>query len=148
MPSLTASQGYKCIDLSATSPSSATTVAGTPVTGLAGYGSMSIYANIQGGVGGTLDIYLQYSPDEGTTWVDYAHFAQLASGASAIKRVWTVSRSAQQTTIATVGTSTSPALSANSIIGGEWGDRLRVVMVAGASTSAGAAQTILCILSR
>lgn len=147
MPSLTASQGYKVIDLSATSPSSATTTAYTPVTGLAGYGSMSIYANIQGGTGGTLDIYIQYSPDEGTTWVDYAHFTQFASGAAAIHRVWTVSRSAQQTTIATVGVGTSPAMSAG-IIGGEWGDRLRLVMVAGSSTSAGAVQTIKCVLSR
>jgi cellobiose phosphorylase len=61
--------------------------------------------------------------------------------------VWNVSKSAQQTTLATVGTGTSPALTANSILGGDWGDRLRTLMVAGSGTSAGAAQTILITLS-
>lgn len=135
------------IDLSSTSPASATTTAGTPVTGLGGYRSMSIYAKLTGATGGTLDVYLQYSPDGGTTWVDYAHFPQVAGGASAIYRVWNVSKSAQQTTLATVGTGTSPALTANSILGGDWGDRLRTLMVAGSGTSAGAAQTILITLS-
>lgn len=135
------------IDLSSTSPASATTTAGTAVTGLGGYRSMSVYAKLTGATGGTLDVYLQYSPDGGTTWVDYAHFPQISAGASAIYRVWNVSKSAQQTSLATVGTGTSPALSANSILGGDWGDRLRTVMVAGAGTSAGAAQTLLLTFS-
>lgn len=135
-------------DLSATSPAAASTVAGTPVTGLQGFRSMAIYANLQGATGGTLDIYLQFTPDLGTTWVDYAHFTQKAAAGAATKQVWTVSRSAQQLTIATVGTGTSPALTANSIIGGEWGDQMRVVFVAGTSTSAGALQTIKLVLTR
>lgn len=137
----------KRIDLSFTSRSSAGTTAGTAVTDLGGYRSMTIYAALQGATGGTLDIYLQVSPDGGTTWVDYAHFAQLAGGAAAIYRVWTVSRSAQQTSIATVGTGTSPALTANSVVGGEWTDQMRVVHVAGAGTSSGAVQTIKLFLS-
>lgn len=137
----------KRVNLSFTSRSSAGTTAGAAVTDLGGYHSMSIYAVLQGATGGTLDIYLQGSPDGGTTWVDYAHFAQLAAGAAAIYRLWTVSRSAQQTSIATVGTGTSPALTANSIVGGEWTDMLRVVQVAGSGTSAGAAQVLKLFLS-
>ena len=137
----------KRVDLSFTSRASAGTTAGTAVTDLGGYRSMTIYAALTGATGGTLDIYLQVSPDGGATWVDYAHFAQFASGATAIFRVWNVSRAAQQTSIATVGTGTSPALTANTIIGGEWTDMMRVVHVAGASTSAGTAQVIKLFLS-
>jgi len=133
--------------LSGTSPASASTAVGVTLTGLGPYRSMSIYAALTGATGGTLDVYLQYSPDGGTTWVDYAHFAQLAAGASTVYRVWNVSKCQQQTTIQTVGTGTSPALSGTTIIGGDWGDRLRVVYVAGASTSLGASQTILVTLT-
>jgi hypothetical protein len=139
--------GTTTASLNFTSPASATTVAQTPVTGLGPYRSMIVFANIQGGTGGTLDIYIQFSPDSGTTWVDYAHFAQLAAGAAAITRMFAVSKSGQQTTLQTVGTGTSPALAASTIVGGDWGDRLRVVAVAGASTSAGAAQVISLILT-
>ncbi len=135
------------VDLTATSPASATTVAQTAVAGLGQYRSMLIFATIQGGTGGTLDIYLQVSPDGGTTWVDYAHFPQLAAGAAAINRVWVVSKAGQQTTLTTVGTGTSPALAANTILGGDWGDRMRVVFVSGAGTTAGASQTIKLFLT-
>jgi hypothetical protein len=137
----------KTVDLSFTSPSSATTTAFTPATGLGGYRSMAVYAALQGGTGGTLDVYVQISPDGGTTWVDYAHFAQLAAGAAQVFRLFTVSKAGQQTAIATVGTGTSPALAASTVVGGDWGDRLRVVAVAGAGTTAGAAQTIKCVLT-
>lgn len=134
-------------DLSFTSRATAGTTANTAVTDLGGYRSMLIYAELQGATGGVLDVYLQVSPDGGTTWLDYAHFAQLGAGASKVYRTWTVSKTAQQTTLQTVGTGTSPALAASTIIGGEWGDQMRVVQVAGASTSAGAAQVIKLVLS-
>lgn len=141
----------KRVDLSFTSVNTATTTALTAVTDLGGYQSMQIFAILTGATGGTLDIYLQGSLDGGTTWVDYAHFPQIAAGAAAIKRVWSVSRAAQQTTLATVGSGSvgtpGVALAANTIIGGEWTDRLRVVAVSGAGTSAGAAQTLLLFLS-
>lgn len=132
----------QAFSLSSTSPSSATTAVGATVGGMGKCDSLIIYANLTGATGGTLDVYLQVSPDGGTTWVDYAHFTQIAAGAAAIHRVWTVTRRAQQTSIVTVGTGTSPALAAHTIIGGEFGDRMRVVYVAGAGTSAGAAQVI------
>lgn len=138
----------KSFSLSSTSPSSATTAVGATVGDMGLCDSLYIYAELTGATGGTLDVYLQVSPDQGTTWVDYAHFAQIAGGAAVIKRVWCVSRGAQQTTVTTVGSGTSPALAANTIIGGEFGDRMRVVYVAGAGTSAGAAQVITILGTR
>lgn len=137
----------KTIDLSFTSRSDAGTTAGTATTDLGRYRSMLVYASLQGATGGTLDVYLQGSPDGGTTWVDLVHFAQLAAGAAALYRVCAISKAGQQTTLTAVGTGSSPALAAGTVVGGDWGDRLRVVHTAGAGTSAGAAQTIKCVLS-
>jgi hypothetical protein len=134
--------------LSATSPSGPAITPGTPVTGLGGFRSMTIYANIQGATGGTLDIYLQFSPDGGTTWVDWGHFPQLTAGASGIQRVGTFSRVSPQNTLTplvTVGSATSPALAANNFVGGDWGDRLRTLLIAGTGTTAGTTQTILAV---
>jgi|SRR5579885_1167592 len=134
--------------VNAASPSASGTTAQPAVTGLGGYRTATIYANIQGGTGGTLDIYIQISPDGGTTWIDYIHFAQLAAGASAVTKIIPISKLTPTTTgITTVGTGTSPALAANTVVGGDFGDRMRVVFVAGAGTSAGATQTILMTLS-
>lgn len=107
--------------------------------------SMTVYASLIGATGGTLDLYLQFSPDGGTTWVDYAHFGQLAAGASAIMKAFSVSRAGQQTTLTTVGAGTSPALGAGTVLGGDWGDQLRVLAVSGAGTTAGAAISILAV---
>lgn len=129
--------------LSGASPAAAGAAVGVTVTGLGAYRSLSVYANLQGATGGTLDVYLQYSPDGGTTWVDYTHYAQLAAAAAATALVFAVSRAGQQTTITTVGTGLTPALAADTVVGGGWGDRLRVVFVAGSGTTAGANQIIL-----
>ncbi len=132
--------------ITATSPSSASTFVGTDketAIELNQFDSITIVATLQGATGGNLDVYLQACVDDtGTNWVDYAHFPQLAGGAAASTTVWSVSRAAQQLTLTTVGTGTAstatPVLAANSIVGGEFGDRLRLVLVAGAGTSAGA----------
>lgn len=105
--------------------------------------SLDVEAALVGATGGTLDLYLQTSPDGGTTWVDYAHFAQLAAGAAASFVRFGVARHAQQTTITTVGRALVPALAVGTVVGGPFGDRMRLVAVAGAGTSAGAAITIL-----
>src|SRR5262249_6183355 len=68
--------------LTFTSPGAPGTVAQPPTLGLGAYKSLSIFSMLQGATGGTLDVYLQYSPDGGTTWVDYAHFPQVAAGAA------------------------------------------------------------------
>lgn len=135
-------QTTQLFSLNFTSPAAASTVAQTPVRGFGPFRDLWIYAELTGATGGTLDIYLQTTYDGGTTWVDYAHFPQLAAGAGVILRTWAVSARAQQTTLTTVGKGTSPALAANTIVGGMFGDQFRVVAVAGAATSAGAAQVI------
>lgn len=129
-------------DFTFTCVNSAGTNASTTITGLGLYRSAAFYAVLQGNTGGTLDIYLQWSPDGGTTWVDYAHFAQIAAGAAAITRMFTITRYAQQTTLQTVGTGTSPALAAATIVGGAWGDRLRIVYFNSIGTTLGKLQTI------
>lgn len=139
-----------------TSPSAASTAASSAAvagssgaagiamlaTGLDGYLSLTVVAKLVGATGGTLDIYLQTSPDAGATWVDYAHFPQLAGGAAAIKYEFVVSQGIQTAAPIVVGINTTPALAANTVVGGAWGDRIRLLMVAGAGTSAGAAVNI------
>lgn len=129
--------------ITGTSPASATTaVIGNVAGGLQVYDSLQFIATIQGGTGGTLDLYIQSSVD-GTNWYDYAHFAQLAAGAAAITRYFSVTRHAQVTTLTAIGSGTSPALAANTVLGGDFGTQLRLLAVTGASTSAGATQTII-----
>jgi hypothetical protein len=130
-------------DLSDTSPAAASTVVGVKaVGGLHKHNAIRVDATLTGATGGVLDVYLQTSHDEGATWNDFAHFAQVAAGASAATYSFTAARSQPGTSILTTGTGTSPALAANAFVPGEFGDRLRVLFVAGASTSAGAAQSI------
>ena len=129
--------------ITATSPAAASTVVHTAqFSGLADCEALTIITDLRGATGGTLDVYLQTSHDGGTTWFDFAHAAQLAAGAAQVREVWHVSRSTAVTTSTVVGTGTSPALAADTVLGGSWGDSLRIVFVAGVSTSAGASQTI------
>lgn len=122
------------------------TLAHAAVTGLGAFNSMTVWANLVGATGGTLDLYLQYSPDGGTTWVDFVHFGQLAAGAAAIQKVFSITKDGS-TGLTTVGSGSTPALAASTVINGDWGDRLRVVEVAGASTSAGAVISLTAVLS-
>lgn len=49
--------------------------------------------------GDTLDVYLQYSWDDGTSWDDFVHFAQILGNGGAKKRLafWTLSSTAPST---------------------------------------------------
>lgn len=129
--------------ITATSPASASTaVAVATVSSLDDYAEIAIEADLLGATGGTLDVYLQRKIAN-DLWRDWAHFTQLAAGAAAVKYAL---RSSTDNTIRAVGggSDASPgvALAANTCAGGHPGTELRVVFVAGASTSAGAAQTI------
>jgi hypothetical protein len=131
-----------------TSPNAAgTTVGVQTIAGLDKFDSLLIYANLQGATGGTLDVYIQTllhctGDSANGTWVDFAHFTQLSAAAAATKKTCFLSRSAQSTTLTTVGIDGSPALAAGTILGGEWGAWWRFVFTAGASTSAGASQSV------
>lgn len=129
--------------ITGTSPASASTAAvGSPLHGMEQFDSIQIAAEVQGGTGGTLDLYVQASWDGGTTWWDFAHLPQLAAGAAAIKYMINAPGMGSAT-MTVIGKGTTPAMAVNTVSGGigAWGKSIRVLAVAGASTSAGAAQT-------
>lgn len=107
-----------------------------------------VVAQLVGATGGPLDVYLQHSPDYGLTWVDYAHFTQLAAAAPAVKYQFAVSSSAQVLTPVTVGINNAPALAAGTVVGGAWGERFRLWMVAGALTTVGAPVSVTLVATR
>jgi hypothetical protein len=106
-----------------------------------------VEAHLVGATGGTLDVWLQRKAGP-NLWVDWVHFAQLAAGASAIHYSFIVKNTATAAgalgAVTTVGNDATPAVGAGTglITNNHPGDAVRVVFVAGASTSAGAAQKI------
>lgn len=132
------------VDLfNATSAAAAGTAYGTTYRGFACWDSITIYGELLGPTGGTLDAYVQTSWD-GTTFYDMRHFAQVSAGATpAAKTKWSPTL---DDVIYTIGSGTEAAggvaLAAGTGAGGPWGDYLRVVLVTGAGASAGAAQII------
>ncbi len=67
--------------------------------------------------------------------------ADLLAAAAAI-RYMVNCPNAGATGITVVGKNLTPALAANTVVGGAWGDRIRALYTAGVSTSAGAAINI------
>lgn len=141
-------------DMSGTSPSTVTTAVGyTTVAEVGMFQTCSFYAVLQGGTGGTLDVYVQtaYKKVNATpTWMDVAHFPQLAGGAAAVAYAFTLTRWAPAapvftTTINTV--SGTPVIAVNTIVPGALGYLLRIVYKTGAGTTVGAAQSILTYCS-
>jgi hypothetical protein len=92
-----------------------------------------------GATGGTLDVYVQTSPDGGLSWFDIIHFVQLAGGGPAVKYSSPISQSTTTAVPTVVGKNLAPALSAAAVVNGAFSDRMRLVMVAGSGTSVGAA---------
>jgi hypothetical protein len=128
--------------ISGTSPASASTAVLATEFSVARFSALAVECEVVGATGGTLDIYFQIRGGNAavsTDWYDYAHLPQLAAGAAASVRAMAFSRSAQQTTITTIGKNTSPVLAANTVVGGTFGATMRILCVAGAGTSAGAA---------
>jgi hypothetical protein len=121
------------------SPASATTVALDGVEGFGGCDEISILSNLRGSTGGTLDVYIQHSPDN-VEYFDFLHYAQLAAGAPAA--LLHLSPPVSSSGIVTIGSGVSPVLAANSFAGGRWAEWLRVVFVAGGAVSGPQAQTI------
>lgn len=140
----------KVVTVTGSGPATATTAVIGSAEGfsVADFDSMAVECAVQGGTGGTLDLYFQIMPYEGTVWTDYAHLAQLADAAAATRVRFTVARDGQALTITTVGTALTPALAANTVLGGDFGSRMRIVATAGVGTSAGTAQTFRFFGSR
>lgn len=134
------------LSITGTSPASASTaVVGDALSGLGKYRGFRIQASLVGATGGVLDVYLQRKIGP-NLWADWCHFAQLAAGGAAVLYSMTCALT-DATTITTTtsgGTDATPSLSlaAATFNGGHPGDTVRMVCVAGASTSAGAALAI------
>ena len=134
-----------------TSPSSPSTIASSNVVeSAATYGgpgmamplndgnSLDITADLRGATGGTLDVYIQYSTNSGRSWYDLAHFPSIASGAPLAYFRAPVSLYTNSVNTSVVGKNLAPALAASAMVNGAFGDRVRLVMVAGVGTSVGA----------
>lgn len=138
-------QNCKHHPISDTSPGAESVVAGSSVSGLSHYDHIQVYAALVGATGGTLDVYLQRKVN--ATWVDWAHFTQLASGAPAVKYSFSANAAMNTVTdtnrISTIGVDLTPALGSGVIVGGHPGDEVRAVYDAGSSTSEGAAVSIV-----
>jgi hypothetical protein len=147
---VTNSQGFTDLQLIATfsdtSPASATTVASaSTATGLCLYENLIWLCDVQGGTGGTLNIYVQDSCDGGSTWYDRIALPQLSAGAAV---TYYRLHGALTGVISTVGKNLVPTLTAGTISGGYWGNQARVVYKAGSGTSGGTAQVIRLYGSR
>ena len=73
----------------------------------------------------TLDIYVQYSPDEGTTWDDIACFSQVTSGALA-DGTYVVALNHGAVGVVDRATDDGATITANSVRNQPWGDRMRI----------------------
>ncbi len=129
---------------STTTNTTAAHVVGSVVRGLAQYDRVAVSASVAGVPLGTLDVYLQRQvarADQvtGGVWEDWLHLPQLAEGAS---RVYYASQSEASTSARAVGRGTdasagTPALAANTAVGGHPGDALRLVAKCGSATLTG-----------
>lgn len=97
----------------------------TPVTNLTGMKYVTVEAKFLYGSGGTTaNAYVQTSLDLGLTWVDIMNFSFTTSAASKVSAVTTMIAPAAQAFAPSDG-----SLSANTIIQGVLGDRLRLKYV-------------------
>lgn len=126
--------------VSNTSPAAASTVAGTTTVNISDLAWFQVYLDVQGATGGALDVYIQSR--YGSLWVDWYHHPQMAAAAGSEKRVIVPESTS---IVSTVGVDLVPALASGACVGGKPGDALRLCFVAGAGTSAGAAQVMRVI---
>ena len=121
-------------------PSAAsTTTAGAAFSLAYPSSAVVIVATLTGMSASTLDLYVQESWDAGVTWIDAAHFAQLAIGAAASSTRLAIAASSTTPLVVGVGTVAAPgvALAAGKFVDGPWGPLLRIVSVTGAGVNAG-----------
>jgi hypothetical protein len=99
--------------------------------------ALDVAADIVGATGGTLNIYVQVSPD-GINWYDVIAFPQATNGASLKTYQAPLSLATNTATVSQVGKNLNPSLTAGNVVNGAFTDRLRLVMVAGSGTTVGA----------
>lgn len=130
--------------LGSTSPASASTVVGPTITGLDLYAACVVQTGLRGATGGVLDVVLQSSASGGAAggWFDMGHYTQIAAAAALAGSVGTFAKGFAQAPTAINTVDGTPVLAAGTHLTSALGGAIRVVYVAGASTSAGAAETI------
>jgi hypothetical protein len=111
--------------------------------------ALSFFATLIGATGGVLDVYVQTASGPAAPFVDIGHFPQLTAGQTpAVKYNAGISLTNTTLTPIVVGSALVPALAANNFVPFQWGDRFRLVFVAGASTTVGAAVSVQITASR
>lgn len=104
-------------------------------------------------VGGSLDIVVQSSPDDGLHWFDQIHFTAFASGTGGAQ-VATLSAISQPASAVPVSvgtgtpTSATSGLAAGTVVQGMGYNRLRLAMIAGTGTTAGVPVTMYVAAQR
>lgn len=99
------------------------------------FDAVDVVVEITAGTGGTLDVYLQTSPNNGVDFYDTIHFPQSAGGSGLKIYQSPLSLATTTSTPIQVGKNLVPALAAGVVVNGAFTDRCRLVMVAGAGTS-------------
>jgi len=98
--------------------------AGTAVTDVAAAKRVVVLLDVTamaGAAGDVLDVYVDFSPDSGTTWVNAVHFTQVAGNGAAQKKVAILDPSSPGTAEINV---TSDAAS-GAVRPAVWGDQMR-----------------------
>ncbi len=125
-----------------TSPAAAGAATTTPQTGFSKFFTYAFLGNLRGATGGTLDIVIEHSPD-GVNWYELGHFPQQAAAAAATAVFAVKSSGGGSITAVGKNLTTTTVLAVSVFIGAPYFDTWRVRYVAGASTSAGAAQSVV-----
>jgi len=114
--------------LAATTVTEDATTNTTAVTGLDKYSLATILLTVASktmDASTTMDVYIQYSPDEGTTWDDIAHFAQITNSAVG-NGTYVLFLNALGGSSSIDRVTRSGSLAANTVLNVPWCDRLRV----------------------
>ena len=144
-----AQYGSRTVTLTGTSPTSATTTAGTQQIDIGRSAQrIQLLASTLGATGGSLDLFVQTTdtPNTEASWVDFAHFDTISAAAAAAKQLLSTTKQSQEQPPLVIGASTTPLLDPGIVPGG-WKRYLRLCFKANASTSAGAAQSVEVKLS-
>lgn len=138
-------------DATVTVPMNSSIGGGTVFAGLQNYDSLIFLINVTaaGTATGTVNIYIQDSWDGGTTWDDMVSSVQLTLGTTTGTQRFVIQGRIASTITQATAVSVA-ALSAGTVRGGPFGDRIRIrEKVAGTSGSpAGATYTITMIPCR
>ena len=91
--------------------------------------------------GGSYQVVVQTSYDEGNTWQDLAAFPSVTTSGGTVQYTGTVAQGYPTAFVAT-GSGTAPLLAAGSVINAGWGNKLRLAMTAATGASAGASVSV------